>query len=190
MVYIDNYRNLNGIPPELPSGEYYDPYGYRRGQSATGYYNSSLQGEFRYIPDGALCIAEEVIDLTEIEQNNVMFNSTGDFVPASGGAAEIGSHTPESIMQAINEYNANAVPYVTKVYVPSFGVSLYIDSVYIDLNKIMQGGFGQAVVVDRANQNSAVFEYDNGWQIISISYVTVITSYSIHYTKLYDCCKG
>ena len=172
VVYINNYRNLSGIPPELASGEYYDPYGYRRGQSAPGYYNSSLLGDFRYIPDGALCIIEEVIDITEIEQNSVMFNSLGEFVPSSGGIEGVDSHTPESIMQTIQEYNANSVPYVTKVYVPSFGVSLYIDSVYIDMEKMMQGGFGQAVVVDRANQNSAVFEYDNGWQIISISYVT------------------
>lgn len=172
VVYIENYKNANGIPPELPSGEYYDPYGYRRGQSATGYYNSSLTGEFRYIPDGALVVVEEIVNLTDIQIDNIMFNSYGEFVPSSEGYAGMDSHSAESIQRAIEAYNQNGEDFAAKVYVPSFGVSLWIESVFIDMNKQMTGGFGQAIIVDRANQNSGVFEYDNGWKLISLSYTT------------------
>lgn len=172
VVYIENYKNVNGIPPELPSGEYYDPYGYRRGQSATGYYNSSLTGNFRYIPDGAIVIVEEIVDLTDIQIDNIMFNSYGEFVPSDGGAASMDNHSAESIQRAIEAYNQSGEDFAAKVYVPSFGESLWIESVFIDMNRQMSGGFGQAVVVDRANQNVGIFEYDNGWKLISLSYVT------------------
>jgi len=167
VVHIENYKSLNGIAPELPSGEYYDIYGNRRGQAAAGYLDKSLQGEFRYIPDGTICIVEEIVDITDIESNNLVFNSMGEYVPATGS-----NHTPESIKSALDEYNMNAEPFISKVYVPSFGISLWIDSVYIDMNKQMQGGFGQTIVVDRKNQNIAVFEYDNGWKVISMSFAT------------------
>lgn len=172
VVYIENYKNVNGIPPELPSGEYYDPYGYRRGQSATGYSNSSLTGDFRYIPDGALVVVEEIVDITDIEIENIMFNSYGEFVPSSEGAAGMDNHSAESILRAIEAYNQSGENFAAKVYVPSFGVSLWIESVFIDMDRQMSGGFGQAVVVDRANQNVGIFEYDNGWKLISLSYVT------------------
>jgi len=172
VVYIENYKNVNGIPPDLPSGEYYDPYGYRRGQSATGYYNSSLTGDFRYVPDGALVVVEEIVDLTDIVIDNIMFNSYGEFIPSSGGAGNMDSHSAESIQRAIEAYNESGEAFAAKVYVPSFGASLWIESVFIDMDRQMSGGFGQAIVVDRANQNVGIFEYDNGWKLISVSYVT------------------
>lgn len=47
VVYIENYRSVNGYAPDLPNGEYYDQYGNRRGQSAAGYQNKELTGVFR-----------------------------------------------------------------------------------------------------------------------------------------------
>ncbi|MEX1377440.1 MAG: L,D-transpeptidase [Eubacteriales bacterium] len=174
VVYVENYKHVNGIPPELKSGEYYDPWGNRRGQSAPGYFEMSLSSEFRYIPDGTLCILEEIVDITDIEESNIVFNSMGEYLPSTGGAGSINStsHSPESIKKALDDYNASSTPFMSKVYVPSFGVSLWVESIYIDMSKAMQGGFGQAIVVDRKNQNIAVYEYDNGWKVISISYST------------------
>ncbi len=170
VFFIDNYRNLNGIPEVLPSGEYYDPFAYRRGQSATGYYDKTMDGEFRYIPDGMLCVAQEVTDITEIENYNIMFNAMGEFVPES---SDPNMQIPEeSIQTALDEYNKIAEPIAAKVYVPSFNTSLWIDSVFIDVNNPMRGGFGQIVAVDRINQNIGIFEYSNGWKLISMSYAT------------------
>ena len=174
VVFVENYKHVNGIPPELPSGEYYDPWGNRRGQSAPGYFSMSLNSEFRYIPDGTLCVIEEIVDITDIKDSDIVFNSMGEYLPASGGAGSINSsnQSAESIQRALEAYNENSTPFMTKVYVPSFGISLWVESVYFDMNKVMQGGFGQAIVVDRKNQNIAVYEYNNGWKVISISYST------------------
>lgn len=61
-VYINNYKNLNGSAPRLPSGKYHDEYGQRRSQSAPGYEKPDITSTFRYIPDGMLGIVEEEKD--------------------------------------------------------------------------------------------------------------------------------
>jgi hypothetical protein len=52
-VYIKNYKNRNGKPPELVNGSPVDEIGYNRSQSAPAYLDKA-KTSFTYVPDGML----------------------------------------------------------------------------------------------------------------------------------------
>ena len=190
IVYVENYRNANGYAPRMPNGSYYDDFGYRRGQSAVGYYDSSLEGDFRYIPDGMLGVVEEVIEITETKDiiividNKGLFKESGDFEEhIDNELLTISEDTIEKIIKeekednqeeektAVEIYNSTAKVVAAKIYIPSFGVSLWVDEKYLNEDKDAPDVLNQAIIVDRGQQSIGVFEYYSGhWRVISMSY--------------------
>ena len=162
IVYVENYRYINGNPPRMPSGSYYDDFGYRRGQSIAGYYDSTMDGKFRYIPDGTLGIVEQIIEETATTDDVIIIDEKGIFIPNEENA--------ESIENAIEEYNSGTEITAVKLYIPSFGTSLWVEQKYLNEDKDAPDVLNQAILVDRLNQNIVVFEYDEVWKVISISY--------------------
>jgi len=66
LAYISNYKDANGRPPLL-NGSAWDEFGYRRSQSAAGYYSPQKGSNFRYIPDGMLVrVLEERDGFTKV----------------------------------------------------------------------------------------------------------------------------
>ncbi len=66
VAYIDNYKNRNGAAPYY-NGKSTDALGNLRSASAPGYYDSSGNGDFRYIPDGTLVLVlRETDSLSEV----------------------------------------------------------------------------------------------------------------------------
>jgi len=162
IVYVQNYRYENGYPPRMPNGSYYDDFGYRRGQSIGGYYDSKMDGGFRYIPDGTLGIVEEVIEQTSTAEDVIVINEKGIFTSAD--------EEKNSDEDAVGEYNNGTEVVAVKLYIPSFGTSLWVEEKYINEDKDAPDVLNQAIIVDRLNQNIAVFEYDEVWKVISINY--------------------
>lgn len=67
LAHISNYKNVNGIPPMI-KGSTWDEFGYRRSQSAAGYYSPQKGSNFRYIPDGMLVqVLEERNGFTKVK---------------------------------------------------------------------------------------------------------------------------
>jgi hypothetical protein len=62
---------------------------------------------------------------------------------------------------------------MTKVYFPSFGAAYWVPDKYLSTQPDCIAQLTQAVVVDRANQNSGTFELQNGrWTLIALTYVS------------------
>ncbi len=162
IVYVENYRYINGYPPRMPNGSYYDDFGYRRGQSIVGYYDSTMDGKFRYIPDGTLGIIEQVIEQTVTVEDIIKIDEKGIFTA--------NKENTDETENAIEEYNKETEVTAVKLYIPSFGTSLWVEEKYINEDKDAPDVLNQAIIVDRLNQNIAVFEYDGVWKVISISY--------------------
>lgn len=57
-----------------------------------------------------------------------------------------------------------------QVYFPSFGKAYWVPEGYLNSDSI--GTLTQTFVVDRANQNIAVLEWHNGWQLVGLSVVS------------------
>lgn len=167
IVYVENYKNLNGTAPRMPNGSYYDEFGNRRGQAIAGYYDETLDGEFRYIPDGTLGIVEQVIEISEPRENIIIIDNKGIF------ASEEEYFDEEDAMdksEAIEKYNDNTEVIAVKMYIPSFDESLWVKQKYVSEDEDAPDVLKQAIIVDRLNQNIAVFEYDGQWNLISLSY--------------------
>lgn len=124
-VFIVNYKNGNGQPPQLPGGKDADSFGYRRSQSAPAYAEADSKTAFRYAPDGLLGHRLEV---------------SGSF---------------------------------TKIYFPTFGEARWVPSKYVSKHDDAIESLRQVIVVDRLNQNAAVFEYtEAGWKVVGMNYVS------------------
>ena len=186
IVYVENYRYKNGYPPRMPNGSYYDDYGYRRGQSIAGYYSSDFEGKFRYIQDGMLGVVEQVIVTTDATEDAIVIDGKGHFVakeelsdyfPQGDNAADDAaksstSDDEEGPKTPVELYNANTEVQAVKLYIPSFGESLWVKPVYISEDEKSPDVLNQTIIVDRKNQNIVVFEYNDGWEIISMSYAS------------------
>lgn len=175
IVYVKNYRNENGYPSVMPNGSYYDDFGYRRGQSIDGYFDSSMEGGFRYIPDGTLGIVEQVIEETKAAENTIAIDEKGVFtdIKAYSKYLDIDEEEPEEDddeEDAVKKYNEGTEVKAVKLYIPSFDASVWVESKYLNEDEDAPDVLNQAIIVDRENQNIAVFEYDDGWKVISINY--------------------
>lgn len=184
IVYVENYRYKNGYPPVMPNRSYYDDFGYRRGQSIAGYYSSDFEGTFRYIQDGMLGVVEQVIETTETEDDIIIIDDKGYFlpkedmkdhftadeeVPEDKGKSDA-SDDEEEPLTPLEKYNENTEVKAVKLYIPSFGESLWVKPEYISEDEKSPDVLDQTIIVDRKNQNIVVFEYNDGWDIISMSY--------------------
>jgi len=175
IVYVQNYRYENGYPSVMPNGSYYDDFGYRRGQSIDGYFDSSMEGGFRYIPDGMLGIVEQVIEETKAVEDTIVIDEKGLFtdIEAYSEYLDIDEEEPENAddeEDAVAKYNEETEVKAVKLYIPSFDASVWVESKYLNEDEDAPDVLNQAIIVDRENQNIAVFEYDDGWKVISINY--------------------
>lgn len=172
IVYVENYRYKNGRAPKLPNGSYYDEFGNRRGQAIAGYYDSTMDTGFRYIPDGTLAIVEQIIETTETEDEVIVINNEGIFK----GRQDYKEYFDDIKIEddedfdPIEEYNKNTEVTAVKIYIPSFGVSLWVKEKYISEDKKSPDILNQAIIVDRLNQTIVVFEYEERWKVISMNY--------------------
>lgn len=177
VVYAENYRTVNGNAPRMPNGSYYDDFGYRRGQSIAGYHNENLEGEFRYIPDGMLGIVEQIVEITKIEDETIVIDSKGKFIAKEQLVeyyeyAYNHSQYEANRQTAIETYNESTQVLAVKIYVPSFGVSLWVNDSHINEEEDAPDALTQTIIVDRKNQNIVVFEYKDEWKVVSINYAT------------------
>lgn len=181
IVYVENYKYKNGYPPRMPNRSYYDDYGYRRGQSIAGYYDSTMDGEFRYIQDGMLGVVEQVVETTETVDDIIVIDSKGHFtdrdelseyfdVEESTETKEPVTEDDEDEISPLDKYNEISEVTAVKLFVPSFGVSLWVEEKYLNEDKKSPDVLDQAIIVDRENQNIVVFEHDDEWKVVSMSY--------------------
>lgn len=169
IVYVENYKNMNGSAPRMPNGSYYDEFGNRRGQAIAGYYDQSMEGEFRYIPDGTLGIIEEVIEISVPKEDIIIIDSKGIYTSMD----EYNDTDDEDALSqddAIQKYNEDTEVVSVKLFVPSFDTSLWVNEMYLSEDEDAPDVLNQAIIVDRYNQNIAVFEYDGQWKVISLNY--------------------
>jgi len=175
IVYVKNYRNENGYPSVMPNGSYYDDFGYRRGQSIDGYFDSSMDGGFRYIPDGTLGIVEQVIEETKAAEDTIIIDAKGIFKDRDEYSQylDIDEAEPDEDADeedAVEKYNNETEIKAVKLYIPSFDASVWVESKYLNEDEDAPDVLNQAIIVDRENQNIVVFEYDEVWKVISINY--------------------